>query len=138
MSFIKLTVSKAEFLFFREAVNEKFNSWMEEMDDAEEESNRPPRPNTFTLSPERVRAMKEAGFWDDPVKRDQMIRKFHQGDQGEVHKQVNEEFDEEYKKQKVELSAPIMLPKKLHWTQTPKGKIILAKRSAKNAKKAKK
>jgi len=134
MSFIKITVSKAEFLFFREAVNEKFNSWMEEMDDAEEESNRPIRTTIFTLSPERVRAMKEAGFWDDAVKRDQMIRKFHQGDQDQVHKKVNDEFDEEYKKHKAE-SAPVEKPKKLHWTQTPKGKIILAKRSAKKAKK---
>lgn len=125
MSFIKITVSKAEFLFFREAVNEKFNSWMEEMDDAEEESNRPIRSTMFTLSPERVRAMKEAGFWDDPEKRDQMIRKFHQGDRGETQNPIDEKQE----------TTPAEKPKKPHWTQTTKGKIILAKRSAKKAKK---
>ena len=32
--------------------------------------------NTFTLTPEQVRAMKEAGFWDDPKKRSRMIQKY--------------------------------------------------------------
>jgi hypothetical protein len=34
--------------------------------------------NTFTLSPEQVRAMKEAGFWDDPQKRAKMIKRYAQ------------------------------------------------------------
>lgn len=34
--------------------------------------------NTFTLSPEQVRAMKDAGFWDDPDKRAKMIRRYAQ------------------------------------------------------------
>lgn len=32
--------------------------------------------NTFTLSPEQVRAMKDAGFWDDPEKRSKMIKRY--------------------------------------------------------------
>lgn len=34
--------------------------------------------NTFTLSPEQVRAMKDAGFWDDPEKRNKMIKRYAQ------------------------------------------------------------
>jgi hypothetical protein len=34
--------------------------------------------NTFTLSPEQVRAMKDAGFWDDREKRDRMIKRYAQ------------------------------------------------------------
>jgi hypothetical protein len=32
--------------------------------------------NTFVLEPEQVRAMKDAGFWDDPVKRAKMIKRY--------------------------------------------------------------
>ena len=32
--------------------------------------------NVFTLSPEQVRAMKDAGLWDDPDKRNKMIRRY--------------------------------------------------------------
>jgi hypothetical protein len=32
--------------------------------------------NTYTLSPEQVRAMKDAGFWDDPEKRNKMIKRY--------------------------------------------------------------
>ena len=32
--------------------------------------------NTFTLNPEQVRAMKDAGMWDDPEKRNRMIRRY--------------------------------------------------------------
>jgi hypothetical protein len=32
--------------------------------------------NTFTLSPEQVRAMKDAGMWDDPEKRAKMVRRY--------------------------------------------------------------
>jgi hypothetical protein len=31
---------------------------------------------TFTLNPEQVRAMKDAGMWDDPVKRQKMIKRY--------------------------------------------------------------
>ena len=34
--------------------------------------------NTFTLQPEQVRAMKDAGFWDDPQKRAKMIKRYAQ------------------------------------------------------------
>ena len=34
--------------------------------------------NAFTLSPEQVRAMKDAGFWDDPEKRNKMIKRYAQ------------------------------------------------------------
>lgn len=32
--------------------------------------------NTFVLNPEQVRAMKDAGMWDDPAMRDKMIRRY--------------------------------------------------------------
>lgn len=34
--------------------------------------------NQFVLEPEQVRAMKEAGFWDDPEKRNRMIKRYAQ------------------------------------------------------------
>jgi hypothetical protein len=34
--------------------------------------------NTFTLSPEQVRAMKDAGFWDNPEQRNKMIKRYAQ------------------------------------------------------------
>lgn len=34
------------------------------------------RPGTFTLTPEQVRAMKDAGMWDDPQKRAKMIKRY--------------------------------------------------------------
>lgn len=34
--------------------------------------------NEFVLEPEQVRAMKEAGFWDDPQKRSRMIKRYAQ------------------------------------------------------------
>ena len=39
-------------------------------------SNSGGRANTFTLSPDRVRAMKDAGYWDDPEKRARMIKRY--------------------------------------------------------------
>lgn len=38
------------------------------------------RPNEFRLSPDRVKAIKEAGRWDDPVERNKMIRKYAEYD----------------------------------------------------------
>ena len=35
-----------------------------------------PRRNELILEPEQVRAMKDAGFWDDPVKRESMIKRY--------------------------------------------------------------
>jgi hypothetical protein len=32
--------------------------------------------NQFVLAPEQVRAMKDAGFWDDPEKRTKMIKRY--------------------------------------------------------------
>lgn len=32
--------------------------------------------NTFTLTPEQVRAMKDAGMWEDPEKRNKMIKRY--------------------------------------------------------------
>jgi hypothetical protein len=34
--------------------------------------------NTFTLTPEQVRAMKDAGLWEDPEKRNRMIKRYAQ------------------------------------------------------------
>ena len=42
----------------------------------ESAANRGGRANTFTLSPDRVRAMKDAGMWDDPEKRARMIKRY--------------------------------------------------------------
>jgi hypothetical protein len=38
----------------------------------------PSGKNTFTLTPDQVRAMKDAGFWDDPDKRSSMIKRYAQ------------------------------------------------------------
>lgn len=38
----------------------------------------PSGKNTFTLAPDQVKAMKDAGFWDDPVKRSSMIKRYAQ------------------------------------------------------------
>jgi hypothetical protein len=34
------------------------------------------RGNSFVLEPEQVRAMKEAGFWDNPEVRNRMIKRY--------------------------------------------------------------
>lgn len=41
------------------------------------------RPGEFKLSPERVRAIKDAGMWDDPSARQKMIRKFIEYDRNQ-------------------------------------------------------
>lgn len=41
-----------------------------------ESSNSGNARGSFTLSPEQVRAMKDAGFWDDPAKRSSMIKRY--------------------------------------------------------------
>jgi len=38
----------------------------------------PSGKNTFTLTPDQVKAMKDAGFWDDPEKRSSMIKRYAQ------------------------------------------------------------
>ena len=98
MDNIRITVSLAEFLFMREALDEKFDFLLSEMNEAEDKSR-----TRFTLKPEQVSAMKKAGMWDNPEKRNEMIRKFYEAQ--------NEEK-----------------PKKPHWTQTPEGKKIMANR----------
>jgi len=42
------------------------------------ESSSPSGGNTFVLAPEQVRAMKDAGFWDDAQKRNKMIKRYAQ------------------------------------------------------------
>ena len=99
MESIKITFTKAELIFVREALIEKFNFLLDDMAEAEEKSK-----TRFTLKPEQVSAMKLAGMWDNPEKRMQMINRFH-----EEHKREEE-------------------PKRPHWTQTPEGKKIMANR----------
>lgn len=41
-----------------------------------ESSTRAGGSNTFMLNPEQVRAMKDAGYWDDPEKRNRMIKRY--------------------------------------------------------------
>lgn len=100
MNDVRITLSYAEFLFMREALDEKFDFLLEEINEAEDKS----RTNKFTLKPEQVQAMKLAGMWDNPEKRMQMINKLHED---QVRK---------------------LEPKKPHWTQTPEGKKIMANR----------
>lgn len=38
------------------------------------------RTNEIVIDPERVKAMKEAGIWDDPKRRAAMIQKYAQYD----------------------------------------------------------
>ena len=42
------------------------------------ESSSPSGGNVFVLAPEQVRAMKDAGFWDDAQKRNKMIKRYAQ------------------------------------------------------------
>jgi hypothetical protein len=107
MDDIRIALSLAEFLFMREALDEKFDILLEEMNEAEERS----RTNKFTLGVEQVLAMKEAGVWNNPEKRMQMMNKLH---------------EDQIQKEK---------PKKPHWTQTPSGKIIMANRKPRGWKK---
>jgi hypothetical protein len=99
MDDVRITLSLAEFLFMREALDEKFDFLLEEINEAEKKSR-----TRFTLKPEQVQAMKLSGIWDNPEQRMQMINRFHQ---------------EQLSKQE---------PKKPHWTQTPEGKKIMASR----------
>ena len=47
---------------------------------SDQESNSSAAKGTYRLSPERVKALKEAGIYDDPVKRADAIRRFQQYD----------------------------------------------------------
>ena len=40
----------------------------------------PPKPTRFEMSPERVRAVKDAGLWNNKKKRKRVITKFMQAD----------------------------------------------------------
>jgi hypothetical protein len=40
------------------------------------ESSSRPSGSQFVLEPEQVRAMKDAGFWDDAEKRNKMIKRY--------------------------------------------------------------
>ncbi len=106
MESIKITFTKAELIFVREALIEKFNFLLDDMSEAEEKSR-----TKFALKPEQVFAMKEAGVWDNPEKRMQMINKLHADHKREEN------------------------PKKPHWTQTPRGKIIMANRKTRGKQK---
>ncbi len=119
---IDITLTKAELLFMREAMSEKFNSWMEELDDAEEEHDTAP---AFSLNAQQVQAMKDAGVWDDPIKRLEIIQKYRNA---QLRKQVDDDFDEQYYAWKKVEPEEVQKPKKPHWTQTAKGKKILAAR----------
>jgi flagellar biosynthesis chaperone FliJ len=44
------------------------------------ESSPAARPGEFRLSPDRVKAIKEAGKWDDPVERQKMVRRYAEYD----------------------------------------------------------
>lgn len=77
--------------------------WMEYKEPVEEK-----KPNTFTLNPQQVQAMKDAGVWDDPIKKAKIIKRYYEES----------------------LNAPPKI-KKPHWTQTPKGKKIMAARKRK-------
>ena len=41
------------------------------------------RPGEYKISPDRVRAMKDAGKWEDPIERQKMIRKYVEYDRGQ-------------------------------------------------------
>ena len=128
MTTISISLSKAELLFMKEAMQEKFNTWMEELDDVQENA----RPSTFTLNSQQVQAMKDAGVWDDPVKRMDIIQKYRDA---QLREQMDSEFDKHYYAWKAVTPEETPKPKKPHWTQTAKGKKILAQRSKNRRKK---
>jgi hypothetical protein len=119
---INITLTKAELLFMREAMSQKFNFWMQELDDAEEEYDTAP---AFSLNAQQVQAMKDAGVWDDPIERSDIIQKYHND---HLRKQDDYGFDEQYYAWKKVEPEEVQKPKKPHWTQTAKGKKILAAR----------
>ena len=128
MTTINISLSKAELLFMKEAMQEKFSSWMEELDDVQENA----RPSTFTLNSQQVQAMKDAGVWDDPVKRMDIIQKYRDA---QLKEQMDNEFNKHYYAWKAVEPEEAPKPKKPHWTQTAKGKKIMAQRSKNRSKK---
>ena len=80
----------------------------------------------FSLNPQQVQAMKDAGVWDDPATRMVYIQRYRNA---QLQNLVGKEFDKHYYAwKKVD---PEVKPKKPHWTQTAKGKKILARRRKK-------
>jgi hypothetical protein len=136
---VELSVSQAELDYIRESIRQKHEKLMEYLDDRAEDAagaENPPFAESYVLNPGRVKAMKDAGVWDDPVARSAVIKKYIEHDRKQVtedlRRQVDANFDEEHKKhvfawKKVDLKE-LDKPKKVHWTQTPKGKKILAAR----------
>jgi hypothetical protein len=121
---IEVNFTKAEFAFMREALKEKFNDLIEQLDDAEEDYDSEP---VFSLNAQQVQAMKNAGVWDNPVKRMEIIQKYRNA---QINDLIGKEFDKGYEEFKKE-SVIAEKPKKPHWTQTPKGKKIMAARKRK-------
>jgi hypothetical protein len=125
---IEFNFTKAEFAFMREALKEKFNDLMEQLDDAEEDYDSEP---VFSLNAQQVQAMKNAGVWDDPVKRMEIIQKYRNA---QINELVGKEFDKQYfawKHVTPTEDEEQPKPKKPHWTQTAKGKKIMAARKRK-------
>jgi hypothetical protein len=121
MKRISIELSKVELLFMKEAMEDKFDNLIEQVDDAEVDFEELSElPSTFTLNPQQVQAMKNAGVWDDPSKRMEAIKNY-------VHQQRQNVLEKNFEsfKEKFEMNEK---PKKPHWTHTAKGKKILAAR----------
>lgn len=102
---VEIYVSTAELDYIRESIRQKHEILMQYLDDCAEDAagaENPPFAESYVLNPGRVKAMKDAGVWDDPVARAAVIKKFIEFDRKQVteqlRKQVDDQFDEQFKK----------------------------------------
>ena len=118
---IEIALTKAQLDFMREAMQDKFDAFMDNLDDAEDNFD---AGEMFSLNAQQVQAMKNAGVWDDPVKRLDVIQKYRNE---ALRKHLDEHVNHHFAWKAV-TPEEVEKPKKPHWTQTAKGKKILAAR----------
>lgn len=118
---IEIALTKAQLDFMREAMQDKFDAFMNKLDDAEDNFD---AGEMFSLNAQQVQAMKNAGVWDDPVKRLEVIQKYRNA---ALRKHLDEHVNHHFAWKAV-TPEEVEKPKKPHWTQTAKGKKILAAR----------
>jgi hypothetical protein len=88
--FVDIKLHLEDLIYIKNSVGaslEQIENLFEHLDSAVDKAQKPEKMS-FDLNAERVRAMKDAGMWDNPTKRTEIIKKFIQE---ERDKQIDEQ-----------------------------------------------
>ena len=81
--FVDIKLHLEDLIYIKDSVGaslEQIENLFEHLDSAVEKAQKPERMS-FELNVQRIKAMKDAGMWDDPKKRTEIIKKFIQEEQ---------------------------------------------------------